>query len=173
MTVETCDSLCADYAYYGLEYGRECYCGDELAYKPYRTEPEACDVPCLGDPSQGCGGRSLLNLYKRNSADAVEPEDTGATALYEPVGCFAEPDGAKALSQVYSSVKMTHALCFSHCHAGGFSYAGLEYGQECWCGNSITGGTLLAVGQCTAPCAGDATETCGNGNVIQLYSAPL
>jgi len=174
MTVEKCDTLCADYTYYGLEYGRECYCGNAFEHKPFRTEPEACDIKCLGDLTQSCGGRSLFNLYQRNAADQTTAPADGPAAVYQPMGCFAEPQGAKALSQVYSSPNMTHALCFSHCHAGGYAYAGLEYGQECWCGNTITAGTGTADGQCTAPCAGAPdTETCGNGNVIELFSAPL
>jgi hypothetical protein len=31
MTLEKCSAVCAGFSYFGVEYGRECYCGDVVA----------------------------------------------------------------------------------------------------------------------------------------------
>lgn len=38
------------------------------------------------------------------------------------------------------SAAMAVALCTAACQAKNFLYAGLEYSQECWCGNAILNG---------------------------------
>jgi hypothetical protein len=69
----------------------------------------------------------LLNLYETSTT--APPEDDGpgtVTYPYQAMGCFSEPTGARALSQVYSSTSMTHDVCFQFCGIQGYSYAGLE-----------------------------------------------
>jgi hypothetical protein len=93
--------------------------------------------------------------------------------LYDYAGCFAEPDGARALPQLYASTKMTVELCHADCSMAGYRYAGLEYGVECWCGNAIAALAELDAGSCGAVCPGDSGETCGGSNALQLYIAKV
>lgn len=63
-TIETCQSACAGYKYFGVEYGGECYCGD-IINKPSVLAPASeCNVKCRGDESQTCGGGNRLNIYQ-------------------------------------------------------------------------------------------------------------
>lgn len=88
---------------------------------------------------------------------------------------------------------MTVALCTSACNTAGYSYAGVEYAQECCtfqqsiplclrrffadaisadCGNTISnGGTLASAGlsDCNMACSGNSSEYCGAGNRLDMY----
>lgn len=45
----------------GLEYGDECYCGYQLLNSAYQVPESSCTVPCVGDPTETCGGGNLLS----------------------------------------------------------------------------------------------------------------
>lgn len=71
-----------------------------------------------------------------------------------------------------STTAMTVENCISFCSGKGYIYAGLEWRQECYCGNNIiNGGALTAASDCNFPCSGDATETCGAGNRLSMYTS--
>ena len=65
MTVQMCLSICAKkgFRYSGLEWGYECYCGDEESDYFQWTWPDLCDNQCTGDSTQICGGSNALSLY--------------------------------------------------------------------------------------------------------------
>ena len=63
MTVDKCKSLCRDkyYTYAGLEFGNECFCGDDV---PIISAPlRECHLNCKGDETQICGGFWRLSVY--------------------------------------------------------------------------------------------------------------
>ena len=51
-----------------------------------------------------------------------------------------------------------------------FDYFGLEYGRECYFGNSLQTGSSSAASQdCNTPCPGNKKRSCGGGNRLNLY----
>ena len=54
---------------------------------------------------------------------------------------------------------MTHEICVHHCYDQGYLFAGTQYGEECWCGNSY--GKHGASSSCDMPCTGDPFQNCG------------
>jgi len=55
------------YMYGGMEYGRECYCGDasDLSAAGSTQMPESdCGTVCTGNATYYCGGGNRLSLYK-------------------------------------------------------------------------------------------------------------
>jgi len=51
----------------GLEYSRECYCGDTFVNGGGNPLPDSsCDMPCPTD-GNSCGGPLALNLYTKAS----------------------------------------------------------------------------------------------------------
>ena len=49
--------------------------------------------------------------------------------------------------------------------------AGVEYAQECYCGNSFTnGGGASASSGCTMACNGDITQSCGGSSRLSVFS---
>lgn len=70
MTVKTCVDFCdsSGHALAGLEYARECYCGDE--YSNAQRAPKegvlgACGEPCSGNEGEICGAAGALSMYRR------------------------------------------------------------------------------------------------------------
>jgi len=65
---------------------------------------------------------------------------------------------------------VTVESCVSACQSQSFIIAGLEYAQECWCGNVINSpGAPILQSACNQACIGDNTEVCGGPNALQLY----
>ncbi|XP_025084459.1 uncharacterized protein LOC112558294 isoform X1 [Pomacea canaliculata] len=65
MTPDVCVQHCASlgFAYAGLEYRSECYCGDSITKHPIAPDT-ACTMTCAGDLSQICGDNWKLSTYK-------------------------------------------------------------------------------------------------------------
>lgn len=164
MTIQACKSYCEGHQYYGLEYGNECYCGYRTTSDVYRVPDSSCSVPCAGDSSQICGGDNLLSLYRTDFTSQSPWHD------WANLGCVTEPSESRALDRVLSTDLMTTNKCLVICSYGNFQWAGLEYGSECWCGNSLAAGVQPTNQSCSMPCSGDATDTCGGPLTLNLFS---
>ncbi|GAB1318229.1 Putative fungistatic metabolite [Madurella fahalii] len=63
LTVEKCAAGCEGFKYFGLEYGRECYCGNTINAGSAETAAAECNFACPGNPDQDCGADNVQ--YKR------------------------------------------------------------------------------------------------------------
>ncbi|KAK4464718.1 WSC domain-containing protein, partial [Cladorrhinum samala] len=173
MTVSTCASFCrgAGYTLFGLEYYHECFCGHTLTVGT-QSAPEAdCRYPCSGNSQEKCGGDLRLNVYQFGLASPTISTQSANPVNYASQGCYTEAQGIRALSDfAYYNDSMTVALCATAC--SGYSYFGVEYGRECFCGNKINtanGSTPTSLSECSFPCPGNPAEFCGAGNRLNLY----
>ncbi|RDA86585.1 hypothetical protein CP532_5984 [Ophiocordyceps camponoti-leonardi (nom. inval.)] len=84
MTNVRCAGFCVGAAYFGTEYGRECYCGDVLDPSSKEAPAQECGMQCAGDGTQLCGASNRLSLYKRRGpapATAEAPPGLQARGL--------------------------------------------------------------------------------------------
>ena len=60
-----CKKACSKegYKYAGVEYSKQCFCGNELPSTVAPNQSE-CNMDCSGDTSQKCGGGNRINVYK-------------------------------------------------------------------------------------------------------------
>lgn len=161
LTTAGCANLCSGYRYFATEYGSECFCGTKMENGAYQVPDSSCNTPCGGDANDTCGGNSLLSVYK-TSFSAQEPQ-----ANFTYLGCGGEPDNARALDRVVQVLQLTRKKCLLMCAYGEFQFAGVEYGNECWCGNKIN--NIKLNGTCDFPCAGDSSETCGGSLALNVF----
>ncbi|KAI1773881.1 WSC-domain-containing protein [Hypoxylon cercidicola] len=183
MTNEICVSFCKEkgYPFAGLEYSRECYCGSSIGSA---TASDCSTIPkmiCAGDNTQWCGAPNLLTVWNDTSywqyASTLEVDTTtinNGSATY--LGCFNDPGGnSRALDgdNKFDTGAMTNEMCASYCSAKGFSLAGTEYSQECYCGNTISSTRISDDGQCNMKCKGDVLEVCGGGNLLSVWNLTL
>ncbi|KAG0651289.1 fungistatic metabolite, partial [Hyphodiscus hymeniophilus] len=191
MCINDCSG--AGYGYAGVEYGRECWCGNSLASGSVHVTDQTCDMTCSGDESTICGGHSLLSIYVAGSLPlvsttaSVTPSSTTSSVYSGPttvpsvgtcyfVGCYSEATNSRALTGAsyydYSATGMTVEKCAASCGPQFFMF-GVEWSGECYCGNSLQpGSALMTVDQCAMPCDGDKTEFCGGSSHLDLYYCP-
>ena len=97
-------------------------------------------MACTGNSSEVCGGPNGLSLYARPGGATINP---GIVSLdYGSLGCYNDTGGARTLLQgmgvLGGASNMTVLNCVTACNASSYSYAGVEYSQECYCGNVIS-----------------------------------
>ncbi|KAL8652676.1 MAG: hypothetical protein Q9226_004173 [Calogaya cf. arnoldii] len=184
MTVEKCAAFCQGYAYMGVEYTSECYCGNTIGAGAVAVT-DGCTMPCGGDKSQLCGGPNRLNFYKSSpstssasgssstsrsstgtipgsstssgsssttsssssaSASATGPITVQSIPGYGYLGCYSEGTGGRALSGLENPIAASQVsveACGIACAQ--YTFFGVEYSGECYCGNTINAGSAKLV----------------------------
>ncbi|KAL8689037.1 MAG: hypothetical protein Q9218_005195 [Villophora microphyllina] len=206
MSVEVCAAFCKGYSYMAVEYSSECYCGNTIAAGSALVTDNGCTMTCSGAPSEFCGGPNRLNFYKQN-ATAVGPSTISATSQtstsststsstvpatptgpmtvqrvggYGFLGCYNEVENGRALTDLMNPIsgdKVSIENCAAACSA--YTYFGVEYAAECYCGNAIQAGSALVAGsdpsvtQCNMPCNANQTEYCGGPARLNMYKKGL
>lgn len=169
MTPAFCQDFCAskNLQYAGVEYGRECYCGSAIYSYPATS---GCNMACAGFAGEICGGGNRLNVF--NNTAFSPPGLVKVVGEYELQGCYSEPVGGRALLgySFANSTAMRPQFCVDACSSRGYSIAGVEYGGECWCGNTLAAGaTKVADERCNFPCPGQGREWCGGSGTLVVY----
>ena len=80
MTIDNCATACKGWAYFGLEYSRECFCGFQLV-ESTQVESSQCNMPCRGNSTRICGAGDRLNVC---TYDAVPPSSTASVSPSSP-----------------------------------------------------------------------------------------
>lgn len=87
-------------------------------------------------------------------------------------GCFDDtrPNGNDTMNgHSGSTLGLTRSIesCIQYCKS--FQFAGLENGNGCICGNSVTNPLHSDQTMCTMHCAGNVTEVCGGPGLISVF----
>lgn len=152
LTVPLCAAACKGYAFMGLEYSGECYCGNVFntgsVVAPGGSDPQQnmCNMLCDGDQTTYCGGANRLTAYAFNSSlvpsnpvtsSSAAPTPTGGPIVvpaadgYTYLGCYTEATNGRALSDVLNPVpaaSLTVEACAAACKP--YKYFGVEYSGE-------------------------------------------
>ncbi|KAJ4522451.1 hypothetical protein HRR83_003585 [Exophiala dermatitidis] len=84
MTNENCVAFCESkgFSVAGTEYGRECYCGNSIPSSgaPVPGVVGNCQMQCMGDNSEFCGGPSTLSLYQKCTGDSCTNAQFGVSS---------------------------------------------------------------------------------------------
>lgn len=176
-------------AFAGVEYADECYWGNAIPPSSrLATDANCRSYLCSGDRSQYCGGDGgYLSMWY--DVTAYFPGNGTLAPGYQPpsqpqrvggysfLGCYGDDTAARALSGETPGLGSSTSLetCAAAC--AGYTYFGAEYGDECYCGNTInvdvSGGGVSGknqTGGCTMVCAGDGQEYCGGSGRLSLYA---
>jgi WSC domain len=177
MTLESCETFCSGYNYFGTEYARECYCGNTFSIGSVPASPSDCNFPCMGNPGEICGAGLRLSVYQYNAGvAAVDPPTTPVPSLpngWGSQGCWIDGVNGRILTHEENNNNgLTIESCVTICSGLGYTIAGLEWSVQCFCGNSIINGGELATLQtdCNMPCSGNVDEVCGAGQRMSIYS---
>ncbi|KAF7950917.1 uncharacterized protein EAE97_002469 [Botrytis byssoidea] len=182
-TIESCQSSCSAFEYFGMEYSNECYCGTTINAGSILEEStipsvNGCNMLCAGDPGEYCGGGSRLNMYQFNGTISTLSGPITVTNLtgWNYLGCYNESTRGRALSGLENPIPgMNNSVEACSMACNGWTYFGVEYGDECYCGSNINAGATLQSGLlqsttgCNMVCAGNRTELCGGSLRLNLY----
>ena len=73
------------YAYAGVQYGKECFCGDTVPPETARVDPSACNYTCSGSgggsPELPCGGYLTMNVFRTNVTRNTDDQPAQASAV--------------------------------------------------------------------------------------------
>jgi hypothetical protein len=169
MTALLCQRTCRNkgFTVAGLNNGNNCFCSN-TANTGNVYPLAACNSACFGDNTQSCGGgTSMVSIYDTQVPAGLPP--AGFPTGY--VGCFSDPLNAKQMTgyRLTTASTMNAAICGDMCKSRGFSLAGTENGNQCYCGNALPT-TLLVDSKCGSQCSGFTGETCGGLDRLSVYN---
>ncbi|KFP62891.1 WSC domain-containing protein 1, partial [Cariama cristata] len=86
------------------------------------------------------------------------------------MGCFSDDPRERTLKGAvfYDLRKMTVSHCQEACAERAYTYAGLAYGAECYCGNKLPA-TTSKPEECNSECKGEKGSVCGGVNRLSVY----
>lgn len=174
-TPAVCAHQCytAGFKYAGVEYGDECYCGNDL-FQPKVVDSD-CYEACAGDSTQLCGSPNRINIYLA----ATPPTPPGPVLIvgdndseYQYQGCYVDTVSPRTFcGYSFTSSSMTAATCAAECYNRGFAYAGVEYSSECYCNSTPPTTSEVDDAECSMVCSGDSAHTCGGGARLGVYKS--
>lgn len=166
-----------------VEYQTECWTGNKIPDPSRLVADYNCDsYLCPGNQNETCGGigsyatiwYDTQGYFPANNSLAYQyqpPTSKPVVGGYQYVGCRKDSAGSRVLSfAAGGSSTNTLEYCATKCK--GYTYFGVEWGQECFCGNALGGAGTTPVPEtdCSQACTGDAHEVCGNSGRLSLYA---
>ena len=182
-TNDKCIAACAaqKYSFAGTQYQTECWCGNNIPI--LKTTDVDCDFSCSGNQNETCGGNGYFNngayisLFGNGLGNSIPPPTSGPIVVpsaggFSYLACYTEASTGRALNaRTITTQDMTIERCAGNCTS--YQYFGVEYGNECYCGNTLGVGSVKALeSDCSMTCPGNSSEICGNGNRLTLYTIP-
>lgn len=104
------------------------------------------------------------------------PQKTNLTGRWKYAGCLRDDaEGVRALPyQIILTKNNSATNCISQCSAFGYSAGGMEYGNECFCGDpsdvSAAGVAFAPESECDFGCTGDPIHICGGSRRLTYYT---
>ncbi|KAK0663163.1 WSC domain-containing protein [Lasiodiplodia hormozganensis] len=105
-------------------------------------------------------------------AVSVSNENVTLPTGWTSSGCHSDAVSPRSLSGkvlAYWGEAITSSGCAKYCDEQGFSIAGTEYGEQCFCGNDLTQSEVLDASKCDMECKGSAGETCGGEGALSVF----
>ena len=169
MSGTLCQRTCRNkgFVFAGVNDGDTCYCSNtQDVGQVYPLT--SCVTACAGDSTQSCGnGQYQISIYDTQVSAALPP--SGFPSGY--IGCFSDPSNAKQMTgfKQIGAASMSSAICGSLCRSKGFSLAGTENSNQCYCGDALPT-TLMTDTSCSSSCTGTPDETCGGVDRLSVYN---
>ncbi|KAF7291129.1 hypothetical protein MIND_01256100 [Mycena indigotica] len=178
MTVENCIAFCDAKAFIfaGLEFHQECYCDNFIENSAVNASLSDCTLACTGNAAESCGGAGRLNIFWSGAEPPPPPSIPTSIGDWVSLGCYSDNVNGQGRTLVDAmnvdggAAKVSLETCTAACFTAGMPYAGTEFADECYCGNTLSnGGGPEPLADCNMLCAGNSSEFCGGGNRLLLF----
>ncbi|EUC35845.1 hypothetical protein COCVIDRAFT_88427 [Bipolaris victoriae FI3] len=178
MTVASCTRKCAQAGFEiaAMEYSYQCFCDNfvRMGGAPAQSESE-CNTKCAGNQAETCGGPNRMSIYSTQNPLKVyqQPKPVQTVGGWKYQGCITDIGGQVFPWKSVNETGNSPEWCLSKCQEFGFMHAGLEYGQECFCGDldgiEKAGSKPAPESECNMSCPGQPEAICGQGNRLSHY----
>ncbi|KAH8891152.1 glyoxal oxidase like protein [Thozetella sp. PMI_491] len=179
LTNAGCAQACVARGYIisGTEWYSQCFCGNAIYFGNSKTPDSDCNTPCSGNSKDMCGGADRLTIYSSGAPTVLNPpvvQTAGLNGSWAYQGCVDDNTQKRTLFwQSFFTGTLTANQCLNLCAQYGYAAAGLEYGQECYCGDpaniAAQGATFHPESECNVVCAGNGSAYCGGSNRLSTY----
>ncbi|CAE6482201.1 unnamed protein product [Rhizoctonia solani] len=168
LTLDQCISTCdqGGFLYAGAEYGSECYCGNSISTANgggAEVSASECSTNCTGNSQQKCGASYRMTLYSKTMA--ASPIPSGWNKSF----CTIDQSTRVLGGYTYKDNSMTPGNCITACAQHNSTLAGVENGNECYCGNTVIRAYPTKDSDCRIACAGDGSQYCGGTSRLMVY----
>ncbi|KAH7117059.1 WSC domain-containing protein [Dendryphion nanum] len=99
-------------------------------------------------------------------------EDLPST--WQFAGCWSDDTDKRVLGRefYFDTEAMTADSCVRFCMSKGYTFAGTEYGSQCFCDLELSPtAQWYPTEMCSMPCSGDRNQTCGGAWKISVYNS--
>ncbi|XP_064639668.1 xylosyltransferase oxt-like [Lineus longissimus] len=128
--------------------------------KTLKCKQQIADVAC-DDQAGILYAKTLPNYCPRRGLE---------TGKY--LGCFKDHHTKRDLTGYHTMFAddNTPERCINFCFLSGLKYAGVQYGKECWCGNTFGKVGKVMDTACDSKCPGDEKSFCGGYLAQNIYA---
>ncbi|KAF2761337.1 WSC-domain-containing protein [Pseudovirgaria hyperparasitica] len=179
LTINGCVSTCVQmgYSVAGMEYSRQCFCDNYIRNGALNTTDSDCSMACSGAADQKCGGPDRVSVYGQAPVKIIQRPEQQTDNLpgnFKYIGCRTDDSGGTRTlpyKAVYANTNNA-TTCLTSCMTFGYNAGGMEYGEECYCGDPDmvpAGTTFVDDSECNTPCPGNPEAFCGAGNRMSYY----
>jgi hypothetical protein len=180
MTIASCSNKCAaaGYTIAGMEYSYQCFCDNMLRNGgPLAASESECNTKCAGNTGQTCGGPSRVSVWSSQTTLKIVqvPKPAQNVSDWKYQGCITDfGEGQHVFPwKLSNSTGNSPEWCLGRCKEFGYMAAGMEYGEECYCGDldgvEKMGAKVAPETECSTPCSGAPDAICGAGNRLSWY----
>lgn len=117
-----------------------------------------------------------------SSSPQVPSSTTKAATLapsptaWSDLGCYTEDQELPILDQNMNpsgDASLTTLKCKNTCYRRAFQFAGVQQGNQCWCGTYVGGNWASNQTSCNTPCSGDKAILCGGTGFLNIFKAEV
>ncbi|UJO20415.1 WSC domain-containing protein [Fulvia fulva] len=152
--------------------------GTKPGFKPGASSSTRATSTAVSSSTAAATGasKSATSTVTSSSTTAATPSngvDPAAIAPFKYAGCYTDTssDGRSIANRQTDDPKMTVESCIKVCSSKGFTVAGVQYAQECYCDNFLRNSPTKAPdSDCSMNCVGSPGEKCGAGGRNSVYT---
>lgn len=161
------------YCYMPCPGGKGDNCGAAWHLSMYTYNVTVSDLYCKTSPTPAVSLSTSTPLpvptTPTTTLSTVTPTPTSTTG-WAALGCAVDSGGRPLTGFSQANIAdLTPESCQKTCTGRGFAYAGVENGDECYCGSSLAGTVKWDSSLCKSPCAGNSAAMCGGMWAMQIY----
>ena len=148
----------------------------DLDCKPWHYWQSYCIVTkqrLIDDPPPPLTTRTakLTTTTATSSTSTISPSPTA----WADRGCYVEDPELPLLDENMSGTSgdpfLTIKECKYSCYLAAYPFAGVQEGNQCWCGTYVGGPWARNQSDCNIPCTGDKDTLCGGKGLLKIFQA--